>query len=125
MKRSVHIVLVALVLQLSGVLGVCAPLTNTASKAEHDCCTPPAQKAPSRETAPIPYCCLVATFHEQGSIGQTKPTSENTTQDLAVAKRTPAPLNFVSRRDASERWLVAHPVSPPVSPLRQTCLLLI
>ena len=127
MKRSVHITLVALVLQLTGVVGVCTPLTNAASKAAHDCCTPPGQKAPPRATAPIPECCLIATLRERGSIGQIKPTSEKAAADLAMEEHAPASLRFTPRGDAAEGWLVAHPVSPPppVSPLQQSCLLLI
>ena len=119
MKRFGHLVLLALVLQLTGVAGVCAPAQPTAG---HDCCTPSEQRAPAKNT---PECCYVSAFREQGSVGQTKSESENLVPDLALAERLPAPSAIAPEHNFLPIGQVTHPVSPPITPLQQTCLLLI
>ena len=122
MKRLGHVVLMVLVLQLTGVAGLCAPV---APKAEHDCCVPSQEKSPARTTSPVPECCFVSAFREHGSLAQTKATTEHVTQDSPAAEYSPLPLLTSPARYTAGRWWVAHPVSPPITPLRQTCLLLV
>ena len=121
MRRLSYIVLVALVLQLTGIAGICA---STQTPAAHDCCTPSEQSRPVSPQTTVPECCFVSAFREHGSIGQTQSTSENAAQELLVAERAPAQPP-VYRPSFIHRQLVTHPVSPPISPLRQSCLLLI
>jgi hypothetical protein len=121
MKRLGYSILVALVMQLTGIAGLCAP---PQTPAEHDCCTPSEQDRPVAPQRTVPECCLVTVFHEQVSTGQTKPASESASQEMLVVERAPAQPP-VYRLSAIYRQNVSHPVSPPISPLRQTCLLLI
>ena len=121
MKRLGYVVLMALVLQLTGIAGICAP---TQTPAAHDCCAPSEQNRPVAPQRTVPECCFVTAFHQHGSIGQTQSTSENAAQELLVAERSSAPPP-VYRPSALFRHGVTHPVSPPISPLRQSCLLLI
>ncbi len=121
MKRLGYVVLMALVMQLTGVAGLCAP---TQTPAEHDCCTPPEQNRPVAPQRTVPECCLVTVFHEQVSTGQTKSTSESAPQEMLVVERAPA-QPAVYRPSAIFRQSNTHPVSPPISTLRQSCLLLI
>ena len=121
MGRFGQIGLMVLVLQLTGMAGVCAP--TAPAKAEHDCCTPAQKKAPARTTSP--ECCSVALFREHGSLVQTKVTTEHVTKDSPAVEYSPLPALTSPERYTSRGWWVAHPVSPPITPLRQTCLLLI
>lgn len=121
MKRLGHVVLMALVLQLTGIAGICAP---TQTPSAHDCCAPSEQNRPVTPQRTLPECCFVTVFHEQVSTGQIKSTSEIAAQELLVGARAPAQPP-VYRPSALFRHGVTHPVSPPISPLRQSCLLLI
>lgn len=121
MKRLSHVVLMALVMQLTGIAGICAPAQAPAA---HDCCTPSGQNRPVSPQTTVPECCFVTAFHQHGSIGQTQSNSETAAQELLVVERAPAQPP-VYRPSALFRHGVTHPVSPPVSPLRQSCLLLI
>jgi hypothetical protein len=121
MKRLAHVVLMALVLQFTGIAGICAP---TQTPAAHDCCTTPGQSRPVSPPTTVPECCFVTAFHQQGSIGQTQSTSQDAAQELLVAEPAPA-QPAVYQPSAFYRQSVTHPVSPPINPLRQSCLLLI
>jgi hypothetical protein len=115
-----QIVLMVSVLQLTGMAGVCAPMPL---RAGHDCCTPAQEKVPSRTTSP--ECCFVSAFREHGSLVQTKVTTEHVTKDSPAAEYSPLPVLTSPVRYTAGRWGGAHAVSPPITPLRQTCLLLI
>lgn len=121
MKRLTHLVLLALVMQFSGMAGLCVPAQAPAA---HDCCTPSEQKVPARPQTTVPECCFVTAFHEQGSMGQTASTSQDATPDLQLAQRGPVELT-VAQTFRFGREVITHPVSPPLSPLKQSCLLLI
>lgn len=121
MKRLGHVVLVALVIQLTGMLGICAPAR---ASAEHDCCTPSEQNHSRTPQRTVPECCLVTAIQERRSTSQTQSTSEDATPKLQLTDRVSAqppayqPATIIRQR-------VNYPVSPPLSPLRQSCLLLI
>ena len=121
MKRLGHVVLMALVIQLTGMVGLCAPAQ---APSEHDCCPPSEQSRPVTPQSNVPQCCLVTAFHERKSVGQTQSTSEDATPNVQVAER--ADLKPALYRPAAT-WVqrASHPVSPPLSPLKQSCLLLI
>ena len=121
MKRLAHIVLMALVLQFTGIAGICAPAQTPAA---HDCCAPSEQKHPVTPQRTVPECCFVTAFHQQGSIGQTQTTSESAAQELLVADLAPV-QPAVYQPSAFYRQSITHPVSPPISPLQHSCLLLI
>lgn len=115
-----QIVLLVSVLQLAGMAGVCAPAPRGTG---HDCCTPAQEKVPSRTTSP--ECCVVSAFREHGSLVQAKATTEHVTKDSPAAEYSPLPVLTAPVRYTTGRWWVAHPVSPPITPLLQTCLLLV
>ncbi len=121
MKRLGHVVLMALVMQLTGIAGLCAPAQTPAA---HDCCAPSEQSSPVAPKRTVPECCFVTAFHEQVSSGQTRTNSGSAAREMLVAECAPAPP-AVYRPSAIYRQRIAHPVSPPISPLRQSCLLLI
>jgi hypothetical protein len=121
MKRLTHLVLLSLVLQFTGMAGICAP---TQTPAAHDCCTPSESKAPVRPQTTVPECCFVTAFHEQGTMGQTASNSQDATPDLQLAQRGSAEP-ALAQTFRFDREVITHPVSPPLSPLKQSCLLLI
>ena len=121
MKRMGHIVLLALVIQITGVLGVCSP---SQPEAAHDCCAPSETGVPISQPASAPDCCLVSAVREHGSVIPTKSESGNAALELTLAARHIAEPNFQVRFSAKAH-IFAHPVSPPISPLKQSCLLLI
>jgi len=121
MKRLGHVVLMALVIQLTGMVGLCAPVQ---APAEHDCCTPPEQNRPVTPQRTVPQCCLVTAFHERKSIGQTQSVSEDAAPELQPAGRTSLKPELY-RPAATWVQRAGHPVSPPLGPLSQSCILLI
>lgn len=120
-KRLCHAVLIALVMQLTGIAGICAPARTSA---EHDCCTPSEQNHPRTPQRAVPECCLVTAIQERRSTSQTQSTSEDVTPKLQLTDRVSAQPP-VYRPFGIYHQNVTHPVSPPISPLRQSCLLLI
>ena len=121
MKRLCHAVLIALVMQLTGVAGICTPAQ---ASAEHDCCTPSEQSHPRTPQRTVPECCLVTAIQERRLTSQTESTSEDATPKLQLTDRVSAQVPPY-QPGAIIRQRVNHPVSPPLSPLRQSCLLLI
>jgi len=121
-KRFGHLVLVALVLQLTGVVRVCAPDQPMAA---HDCCAPPDQKSSAPSASSVPECCFMSAVRERGSLAPAKVASEHVTQVSQATRQSPLPAIALSERSSAGLWRVSHPVSPPISPLFQTCLLLI
>jgi hypothetical protein len=119
MKRLTQLVLLALVMQFTGMAGLCAP---TQAPAEHDCCAP--ESTPVRPQTTMPECCFVTAFHEQGSLGQRQTTSEEGAPDIALVPRTPSAPELTHIRQFAPSTS-EHPESPPISPLKQSCLLLI
>lgn len=120
MKRYSVILFAALVLQLTGLRGICTP----PEASEHDCC-------PSEESAPppstkLPECCLVTNVRLHDSAARATEKTPTVVDSLDAAASSPTLLP-VPREAEGRRWfLAALPApSPPISPLLQTCLLLI
>jgi hypothetical protein len=121
MRRLAQLVLLALVMQFTGMAGFCAP---PQAPAAHDCCTPSSEKDQAHPQTTMPECCFVTAFHEQGSLGQRQTTSEDVAPDVQLAPRRP--LQPIPAPNAHfDRTILEHPVSPPFDPLKQSCLLLI
>lgn len=120
LRRVAFLLLAVLVLQLSGLRGLCAPLT----KPMHDCCPAPQRKSlPS--PAALPDCCRVAALGYQASVCELRTANEQSDSISSIVKVPAvgvAPAILAAAPDWSE---TSHPVSPPLSPLLQTCLLLI
>ena len=118
LKRFTYLLLVVVLTQFLGLKGLCAP----ASRASHDCCPPVQEKSSS---SPLPDCCVATAARDQGGVAQTRAESESVSTDLKGEDNVLPGL--VPPALAPRRGLVAysHPVSPPISPLLQTCLLLI
>lgn len=120
MRGLIYTLLVGSVLQLAVLRGVCVPRTAPAQ----DCC-PPAQESPAPTPADSPDCCLISGVRYQGSLGWTKTSKETANPAVQVQKV----IVFRSVREAVFEWRIlrafAHPIPPPLSPLLQTCLLLI
>jgi len=120
LKRFTYILLVVVLAQFLGLKGLCAP----AAPASHDCC-PPGQEKPAPSSSPLPDCCVATAARDQGGVAETRTGNQSVGATIQVVEHTLprlVPPAHVPRRG----WLsFAHPVSPPISPLLQTCLLLI
>ncbi len=119
MKRGFCVALACLTLTLSGLRGWCAPRTRSA----HDCC-PRTPQAPVSSPAPLPDCCFVSALRAQIAVEQVK-TGKEAIQAMAQARKGRAfglEPKVISR--PVDLRALSNPVSP-LSPLLQTCLLLI
>jgi hypothetical protein len=119
-RRAVYVLLVVFLVQLSGLRALCVPSHGQT----HACCPMSTNKTlPSPSS--LPDCCLISLLNCQGSISEapvTEGSSEGRAQSAAVLVPSPAVLVTVNR---SMPQLALPFVSPPLSPLCQTCLLLI
>lgn len=120
LKRFAYILLVVVLAQFLGLKGLCAP----ASQPTHDCC-PPSQQKPAESSSPLPDCCVATAARDQGGVAETRTGNQSVSKTFPIEERTlpgllpppPSPLRG---------WVaLSHPISPPMSPLLQTCLLLI
>jgi len=120
LKRFTYILLVVVLAQFLGVKGLCAP----ASQPTHDCC-PPGQQKPTQSSTPLPDCCIATAARDQGGVAETRTGNQSVSAPIQVVKyrlARLAPPTHIPRRG----WVsFSHPISPPISPLLQTCLLLI
>lgn len=119
-KRLTYVLLSAFLLHLSGLRLLCLP----AASPRHDCC-PANQESPSPRAPTVPECCLASTARYQGSIAQTATSNDTLNAPLYVESAAVLGLlpKLVSRSPVSAPFTQPHP--PPLSPLLQTCLLLI
>jgi hypothetical protein len=119
-RRGVYLLLAVFVVQLSGLRGVCAPQ----SRQMHGCCPSDAKTTPSRSSS-LPDCCLASILNFQVSITEARQgdrPSEYTAQPATVFVASAAPLIAIS---TPVRFHVLPTSSPPLSPLSQSCVLLI
>jgi hypothetical protein len=119
-KRLTYILLAAILVQFSGLRVWCTP--NAA--ATHDCCAP-AKGSRGHSPSHTPGCCRIAPAIDPSAIAQ--PRAENKLLQGFAQLYTTLPLGLAhppvwTPVHAHAPW---HPVSPPLSPLLQTCLLLI
>ena len=120
MRRLTYILLGVMLLQLSGLREVCF----SPSRARHDCCpAPKGRSLPGRST--VPDCCLAMALTVQGSVAEvTSGTDHSVIIQPRQTKRATAPLlPRVVRR--AEILTTSGLTLPPLTPLLQTCLLLI
>jgi hypothetical protein len=119
-RRSVYLLLVVSLVHLSGLRVLCVPRHGQA----HPCCPTPA-KTTLPSSSPLPDCCLSCILTCQGSVTETRNTdgpSEYAAQSAALCVRSAVPFVAIN---TSVRQLVSPSISPPLSPLSQSCLLLI
>jgi hypothetical protein len=119
MRRAVYLLLVVSLVQLSGLTTVCV----RCHAETHPCCPMPRgtrlPKSPS-----LPQCCVAYLLNCQGSITEARDSHAPSgyTAQSAVQVRSVALFASVSRSVSKH---VSSTASPPLSPLSQSCLLLI
>ena len=119
MRRAVYLLLAVSLVQLSGATAVCMPCHGQT----HPCC-PMQEKTRLPNSSSLPDCCVSYILTCQGSISEARDArspSEYTAQS-AAAVRSAVPFVAINRSLAQH---VSLPISPPLSPLSQSCLLLI
>jgi hypothetical protein len=119
-RRGVYFLLAVFLVQLSGLRALCVPSHHQT----HACC-PGSAKTTLPSSSSLPDCCLNSILNYQGSITETRSsggTSESTAQTGIVSIPSVEPLLAIS---TPVRQLVLPSISPPLSPLSQSCLLLI
>ena len=119
-RRGVYILLVIFLVQLSGLRTLCVP--NHWSS--HPCCPMSTNTTPPSSSS-LPPCCVNFLLNYQGSITETQNaghSSEYTAQLEEISHPSAAPLVATS---APVRQHLLTSISPPLSPLSQSCRLLI
>jgi hypothetical protein len=119
-KRWVFPLVAVFLLQLSGLRALCVPSPGR----PHACC--PADEKPTLPNRPsLPDCCLISFLNYQGSITEVR-GSDHRSDLTAVLGRVFMPSTVPPDiSNAPVRQVTLPTVSPPLSPLLQTCLLLI
>ena len=120
MRALTSALLLTLAFELSAAGGVCVLLMHRT----HDCCSP-TQEAPAPRSNPQPECCSVSLFVNHTVVSEVEGSRSH--HDIALPLPV-SPVQVPAIADTDGR-LTLHPLSeaipPPLSPLRQTCLLLI
>ncbi len=120
MRRWVYVLVIMFVLQLSGLRTFCVSSRET----RHPCCPVKTQHSLPNRTS-LPDCCLISVLNYQGSITEVRSSDLHSELTFELATVSSPSILPVEARRAS-LWRLALPtVSPPLSPLSQTCLLLI
>ena len=120
MRRLTYILLGVLLLQFSGLREVCFARPSRS----HDCCPAPKGKSlPSPSS--MPDCCLAMALTLQSSVAEiTSGTSRSVT--LQAIETNPATDRIPPRIERQPERLTSSGLTfPPLTPLLQTCLLLI
>ena len=118
LRRAVYLFLAVFLVQVAGLRAFCAPSPGRPGNCCHDC-----GKTHPQPSSSLPDCCVSSIFNLQGSITETPNSfrSERMTAQLGTAS-----IAAVPARNATPRRERALPsVSPPLSPLSQSCALLI
>ena len=119
-RRSAYLLLVILLGQLSGLRALCAP----GHRHTHACC-PVSTKTTLPSSSSLPDCCVSSILNYQGSITETQ-SSDRTLESTAQSGIGPVPLVVpLVAIDFPVRRLVRPSIYPPLSPLSQSCQLLI
>lgn len=119
-RRGVYILLTIFLVQLSGLRALCLP-----SRGQTHACCPVNTKNTLPSSSSLPDCCLSSLLNYQGSITEMRNSdrpSESTAQSGAMSLPSSVPLVAIN---AVVLQHVLPSISPPRSPLSQTCLLLI
>jgi len=120
LKRITYVLLVVVLAQFLGLKGLC----SSASQPAHDCC-PPSQERPAESSSPLPDCCVATAAREQGAIAETRTGAVPVGEAVKIEGHTLPRLAPPSPSPLRGWVAFLQPVSPPLSPLLQTCLLLI
>ena len=119
MRRGIYVLLTVFLVQLSGLRGLCVPSGRQA----HACCPMDGHALPAGSS--LPDCCIGALLTCQGSITEARNVvrpSQYTAQSASVPA-APHVCPTVVNRPVGQ--FVLPSASPPLSPLAQSCLLLI
>jgi hypothetical protein len=119
-RRGVYLLLTVFLVQLSGLTALCVP----SHPKSHACC-PMSTKTTPLSSSSLPDCCKISILNYQGSVAEIRNTdrpSEYTAQSAVVSIPSVAPLVAL---DKPMRQRILPSISPPLSPLSQSCLLLI
>jgi hypothetical protein len=120
-KRLAVILFAVLVLQLTGLRGICSPPPQLPQ--DHDCC--PAEGGAPAPSSQLPECCLVTSVRQHGAVVQKTAESADSVQThLPASGATPLAVRPATVHQGTVQTPRLEP-SPPISPLHQTCLLLI
>jgi hypothetical protein len=113
-RKGVYLLLTVFLVQLSGLRAFCVP----SHRQTHACC-------PINSHTTPPACCVTSILNYKGSVAETRNSerpSEYTAQSGAMSIPSVAPLVAIGA-PAQQRMLFS--ISPPRTPLSQSCLLLI
>ena len=120
MRRFTYILVGVLLLQFSGVREVCFARPS----ARHDCCPAPKGKSLPGRSA-LPECCLAMALTLQSSVAEVVSGTNHsvTFQPIETNRATEFIPPLLERWP--ERLTSSGLTLPPLTPLLQTCLLLI
>ena len=120
MRRLTYILLAVLLLQFSGLREFCFARPS----ASHGCCPAPKSK-PLPASSQLPDCCLAMALTVQGSVAEVISAAGHsvTLQSIETNRATDSIPPRVDRQP--ERLSSSGLTLPPLTPLLQTCLLLI
>jgi hypothetical protein len=119
-KKLAWFLLAALLMQLSGLRELCTPPLGPV----HDCCPAPRGRSLPNPSS-LPDCCLISLLNYQGSISEVGTGNQHSDSVLRVVKAPGLELTPAVIGSAPGRRQISLPISSPLSPLLQTCLLLI
>ena len=120
MRRIAYLLLAVSLVQLSGLTTVCAPCRTQT----HPCCPMPV-KTRLPGSSSLPNCCVSYILNCLGSISE---AGKAYAASRYTAQSAQAPVDVAAPLAAIDRPLLKHvslPISPPLTPLSQSCLLLI
>lgn len=120
MKRVAFILVMGLLVQWSGVRAWCSPGYAGA----HDCCLPTHER-PAHNPSPVPDCCRVSPASDPPLVSQPTAANELARAALENGGHVVPGLVLPPAVTPVTRPALFQPVSPPLSPLQRTCLLLI
>ena len=120
-KRVAYFVLVVLALEISGVVGVC----TLRATCVNDCCCPSRPQSCAPNLSPSGNGCSLCSVRHDDSFAPT-PADHESGRIQAQASQIGlfAFVPPVTSREGAWR-AVSQPVSPPLTPLLQSCLLLV
>ena len=120
MKVLASVLLMVLAFELSAAGGVCARFMHRA----HDCCSS-SQEAPALPSSSQPVCCMASLVVDNNLVSET----EGSRSLIAPALDSPIVPSQLPHFTEVNAGVPSHPLAqaipPPLSPLRQSCLLLI
>lgn len=120
MRCAVYVMLTVCLVQLSGLATIC----SRCQIQTHPCCPMP-EKTSLPNSSSLPECCVTYILNCQGSITEGRnphSPSEYTAQSATSQGRSVVPLIVIKQLLPQH---VSPPISPPLNPLSQSCLLLI